>query len=315
MILSNNVSQNEYQLKNYYKMIGNVPELTEPSEHICEYKLRIPLDFWFCRSTGLSLPLISLRYNDVVFDLRLKAFNQVAYLGGEEEGRIGLMEQLQATFGIKLKDVCLYVDYIFLDGDERRRFAQSSHEYLIETVQYATFQDILGSKVNIRLNFSQPCKYAVFFFQPEYYRHNPGGFNKCQWNNFGTRPDKSGQTLSQAVLSLNTINITDTSQPIIYFNYAQPYMFFNRSPTDGQYVHSFGIEPLELQPSGSCNMSRIDNFSINCSFTLDFIDKVNENPLENLGILTGAYAGVYVKSINIIRFMSGMCGLAWQTST
>lgn len=316
MILHNNVTQNEYQLQNYYKMIGNVPELTTPSDSpIRSYKLRIPLNFWFCKSTGLSLPLIALRYNDVIVDLRLRSFSDVAYLGGNEVGYVGLLEQLQAMYGIKLSDVCLYVDYIYLDRDERRRFAQSTHEYLIETVQYATFTDILGSKVNIRLNFTQPCKYVFFFFQPEYYRHNPGGFNKCQWNNFGTEPDKTGQTLYNTVLSLNTINITDTSQPIIYFNYAQPYMFFKRSPTDGQYTYSFALEPTEIQPSGSCNMSRIDNFNISCDFTMNFIEKVNQNPLEDLGVLTGGFAGVYVQTLNILRFMGGMGGLAYTSGS
>ena len=74
----------------------------------------IPLQFWFCRNPGLALPLIALQYHEV------KVILDHTYATGYSNG----------TDPIETND--LWCDYIYLDTDERRRFAQVSHEYLIE---------------------------------------------------------------------------------------------------------------------------------------------------------------------------------------
>ena len=73
----------------------------------------VPLQFWFCRNPGLALPLIALQYHEVNIST------------GEIFTNLVTITQHK-----------LYVDYIYLDTDERRRFAQQSHEYLIEQVQH-----------------------------------------------------------------------------------------------------------------------------------------------------------------------------------
>jgi len=320
MIAYNKITQREYQLKNYYKLIGNVPQLfvlndaPKPS-----YKLIIPLAFWFCKYTGLSLPLIALRYHDVMFNLRLKDLSSVAYVSELPDGMS--LQQAQVKYDINIRNAVLFVDYIFLDSDERRRFAQSTHEYLIETVQYDTFENILGTNANTRLSFAHPCRYMIFFCQPNQYRSNPTGLNKCQWNNFGTTPWKGGQPVDRAFIRLNSTNITDSTQSPLYFNYVVPYYYFRRAPTDGLYVYSFSTDPMEFQPNGTCNFSRIDDVSIEYEFSREFVRLVNqkaycpEDAIRSAGICTGIYIGTYVVAYNIIRIMSGMCGLAFQTST
>lgn len=313
-ILYNKIHLSAYQKKNYYKMIGQVPQLIEFNDGIkpC-YKLIIPLIFWFNRFSGLALPLVSLRYHDVMISLRLKNLSDLFYV--EDAPELGLMPTIQSNYQINICHAQLYVDYIFLDSDERKRFAQSTHEYLIETVQFNEFENIQGNKINTRLNFAHPCKYMIFFCQPNQYRANPTGRNKPQWNNFGTRPDKSGQTAYSIQIKLNYTEITDPTVPVTYYNYAQPYMYFRHSPTDGEYIYSFSIAPMEIQPSGTCNFSRIDDISINYQFSPEFVHLVCQNLFEADGIQTGAYIGTYVMSYNIIRFMSGMAGLAFQNST
>jgi len=310
MILYNNIAINEYQKKNYDEMIGQVPELITFDDKIKpEYKLIIPLQFYFCKYSGLSIPLVALRYHDVLFNLRLKELSELCYV--EDSPGLFDIANLQSMFGIDIISARLYVDYVFLDSDERRRFAQSTHEYLIEIVQYNEFPDILGKQYSAHMTFSQPCKYLVWFCQPNQYRENPTGRNKCQWNNFGINLDKTGFTLDSAFLRLNTYERTDTGQDIKFFNFVQPYVHFRHSPPDGEYVYSFGTNPLEHQPSSTCNMSRIDDFGLIMEFTPEFLQLVAENTINSPGI----YVATYVVSYNIIRFMSGMAGLAFQVST
>ena len=93
----------------------------------------IPLQFWFCKNTGLSLPLIALQYHEVKLNIK---FCNVSGASAE-----------------------VWCDYIFLDTDERRRFAQASHEYLIEQVQYNN-----GAPINntVDLRFNHPIKELVW---------------------------------------------------------------------------------------------------------------------------------------------------------
>jgi hypothetical protein len=61
----------------------------------------------------------------------------------------------------------LYVDYIFLDTDERRKMAQNPHEYLIEQLQFTGDESVGSSSNKIKLNFNHPCKELVWVVQPD----------------------------------------------------------------------------------------------------------------------------------------------------
>ena len=95
--------------------------------------VQVPLNFWFCRNPGLALPLIALQYHEV----------KLKFTWGSGGGTTATV----------------WCDYIYLDTDERRRFAQVSHEYLIEQVQKETFTDGAGDK---KLNFNHPVKELIW---------------------------------------------------------------------------------------------------------------------------------------------------------
>jgi len=312
MILFNRLFKNQYQLKNYDILIGNVPQLfTFDANPKASYTLLIPLQFWFCRHNGLALPLVALRYHDILFTLKYKDLSRLAFV--ENDPALLDMANIQVKYGINIVSAQLFVDYVYLDSDERRRFAQSTHEYLIEIVQFLEIPNLNGKQQNLHLNFAHPTKFIIWFAQPNQYRFNPTGRNRCQWNNFGTEPDKTGYTMQQTYIRLNSYERTDPNLDVIYFNYVEPYIYFRHSPTDGLNVYTFAAKPMELQPSSTCNLSRIDDLGLVIVFTDNFINLVNSNMIE--GILDGAFVGVYVYSYNIIRIMSGMAGLAFQTST
>ena len=68
-----NINANQPSFK---KMIGDIPDLTNFTDGKPSYKIYIPLQFWFCRSSANALPLVSLQYSDVKINVSLKPWNE-----------------------------------------------------------------------------------------------------------------------------------------------------------------------------------------------------------------------------------------------
>ena len=120
--------------------------------------LYIPLQFWFCRNPGLAIPLIALQYHEVRINVDFETWQNSIYY----ESTVGVAANASAQ---SLAAASLYVDYVYLDTEERRRFAQNSHEYLIEQVQYTGAESITSSSNKIQLNFNHPVKELFWVIQ------------------------------------------------------------------------------------------------------------------------------------------------------
>ena len=120
--------------------------------------LYIPLQFWFCRNPGVAIPLIALQYHEVRINVDFETWQNCQYF--EEE--LGLPAPAPAQ---SLAAASLYVDYVYLDTEERRRFAQQTHEYLIEQLQFTGAESITSSSNKIQLNFNHPVKELVWVCQ------------------------------------------------------------------------------------------------------------------------------------------------------
>ena len=197
----------------------------------------------------------------------------------------------------------LWVDYIFLDTDERRRFAQLSHEYLIEQLQF-TGSDTVSAGSNslksIRMNFNHPCKELIWVIKP-----TPAGDNRqtIYWNNFTDRNTDNQYVLAKNPVTLAKIQLNGNDRFAerkgSYFSLVQPYQHHEHTPNNfntGINVYSFAIKPEEHQPSGTLNMSRIDTAILDV--------KVNTNVSGNINI--------YAVNYNVLRILSGMGGLAYS---
>jgi len=149
------------QERGYAKMIGDVPELTSVTTgSMNAYQMYIPLQFWFNRHNGLALPLIALQYHDVRVTLKFRdALACVNYAGTVAPQLANLMA-----------DSYLLIDYVYLDSEERKRFAQASHEYLIEQLQFTGSESLTAASNKYRLNFNHPSKYLVW--APHLERYN-----------------------------------------------------------------------------------------------------------------------------------------------
>jgi hypothetical protein len=228
----------------------------------------VPLQFWFCRNPGLALPLIALQYHEV---------------------KIILDHEVLTSLGSGATNK-LWADYIYLDTDERRRFAQVSHEYLIEQVQEQNVTQ--GSSSNVDIEFNHPVKFLALS---------------------GTIDTAGSMALSPPVSSGTVqlkLNGHDRFAERDYRYFSRTQVWENFSGTGGLdsvsvasqgrlndsiLVYSFALKPEEHQPSGTCNFSRIDNAQL-----------VTSAPRANVPQV------LYAVNYNVLRIMSGMGGLAYS---
>ena len=302
--LSNSASHDE----GYQRLVGNITKLTtnratsEATGNIEEQVLYIPLQFWFCRNPGLALPLIALQYHEVKINVEFEKLSNLLIVSAPGDP----YDPANALTPIgQLNDTSLWVDYIFLDTDERRRFAQLSHEYLIEQLQFPGEETISTKTNKIRLNFNHPVKELVWVVQKKTCNENMQHFN------YSDRIDSSpalshyatGNKMLQGVIEnivgvqqgggevpLKLSDNVDTGSNTCdkakiqlngqdrfsqrsgdYFNFVQPYNHHTRTPHTGINVYSFALKPEEHQPSGTCNFSRIDNANLFLTVTSNTI--------------------------------------------
>ena len=152
----NELTQTSGHQAGYSTMVGNVPRLVQSSiDATPSITLYVPLRFWFNRNVGLALPLIALQYHDVKLNLQLANKTDCFWASGATRAPGDLL------------DVSLWVDYIYLDTDERRRFAQASHEYLIEQLQFNGDMPINSSIEQLKMAFNHPVKEVIWTIQKD----------------------------------------------------------------------------------------------------------------------------------------------------
>ena len=275
-------------------------------------KVYLPLIFFFNRNPGLALPLIALQYHEVRLDFDLTSdFDEY----------------------IRPSSFKVYANYIYLDTEERRRFAQKGHEYLIEQVQH-TGTDTLSSGSNQkRLSFNHPVKELVWCLSQSTKDHNNlWNFTKLI---SGVAAPQASTDIANATAAASTLaaldfdagncpkllattsstawdedactNMTDMKlvlngqdrfkeQGSKYFNSVQPYNHHSGSPMPGIYSYSFALKPEEHQPTGTCNFSRIDNAQVAIT----------------AGSGTNVTLNMFAVNYNVLRIQSGMGGLAFS---
>jgi len=163
-------------------------QVCAPRNALPETTLYIPLQFWYCRNPGLALPLIALQYHEVKINLDLRPIDECLWAFSALSGTDG--KKVTAAYAQSLVAASLYVDYVFLDTDERRRMAQNPHEYLIEQLQFTGDESIGSSSNKIKLNFNHPVKELIFVVQPDENVDYCSSLeaNTCLNNVFGAQP-------------------------------------------------------------------------------------------------------------------------------
>jgi len=409
--------------RGYDIMIGNTTDLTTLSQKHDEAILYIPLKFFNNKNDGLAIPLIALQYHEVKLNFEFAKLDSC----------LNRTSNFSVPTNLTVSQASLYVDYVYLDTEERKRFAQAQHEYLIEQVQFTGSESVNSLQQKFRLNFNHPCKalywtlqlgrytsgqtflaydaknidntrleatkravlalaqysgnnlvlttgisgdvagivnpfaskYQAFFnrIQPIAITTDPVMENITilgelltldeisspvsslslynttahsssdvtlfdrtgntipsvsdgvaildvvvkQSDNYGTYLNKSGNPIYKVLLQLNGHD-RFSERDGNYFNYVQPYQHHSNTPTDGLNMYSFALNPEEHQPSGTCNMSRIDNATLN----LTFGKSANDQTFKSSYLSADSNISIFATNYNVLRIMSGMGGLAYS---
>ena len=269
----------------------------------------LPLVFFFNRNPGLYLPLIALQYHEVRIDIDL-ASDFDTFLN-------------KSVFKV-------WANYVYLDTEERRRFAQKGHEYLIEQVQHTGTDTVDASATKqVRLSYNHPVKELVWCFSNTAAKSSLWNFtaknlvtevalesdqtadnldSNCYVpiSNLGT-PMYATKLSSEAYTEenagqLETFKLVLNGQDRFkeqkgkYFNQVQAYNHHSGCPAPGVYSYSFALKPEEHQPTGTCNFSRIDNAQVAVKMAA--------------GTATSMH--MFATNYNVLRIQSGMGGLAFS---
>lgn len=194
------------------------------------------------------------------------------------------------------KDTVLLVNFVYLDEEERYKFAQTKHDYLIERLYYTPSVQIDSSNTKIKLNIDQPCKLIVWVPRLRYIAESN------DWTNYTDNHQRDPATgnpigapliLKERIMLNSGDRTTDSNHQ--YYEYIQSYTYSDNSLPHGVGMYSFALFPLNVQPSGTTNMSQIE--------LIELAMRMNRSVSQNNVALIRVYALCY----NILRINNGLC--------
>lgn len=299
----------------YYEMIGKSENKFNLVNKDAQ-NLFIPLQFWFCKNKGLALPLIALQTHEVRIYVSFREITELIISSVQSKDKDDPLNKYFELFTkeLKIDHASIFFDYIFLEDEERRRFAKNKHEYLIEQLQVSAHSlysnglmetsdglKIRKSDVNHRvsLDFNHPVKELIWVIQnSNVLTKRPYGGN--EWFNFSDKEynidSNYNDPLVNAKIMLEGKDRCEL-RSAEYYRIVQPYQRHTNVPNNFIYVYSFCFNPEEHQPSGTCNFSRIDNKHLVVELSKELIDP----------IIT-----VFAVNYNILQIEGGMAGIAYS---
>jgi len=261
-------------------------------------KLMIPLQFWFCKNSGNYLPLIALQYHQVRVVVKIRPLQELFYV--DMSGISGETCTIRATTKGEAPSFQMWGDFVYLDIEERRKFVEVAHEYLIEQIQYTPMLPAMGSssRFTARMDFNHPIKEFIWVVQRDLMRQTHEHFNWSSFSMFDSSGSPQDNMLS-AVFQFDGQDRFD-ERTNTYFRIIQPYQHHTCTPVDSFiYLYSLALRPEDIQPSGTVNASRLDSIVLNMEMNQD----VSRGD---------CMVRVYARNLNIFRVVSGYGGMMFK---
>ena len=293
----NELTQTAGHQAGYANLVGNVPKLVQSTTgDVPSVILYIPLQFWFNRNPGLALPLLALQNSQVKLTIQLASYSDIT--------QAGTITDDNNEFSCKL-----YIDYYYLDNDERRRFNQLTHEYLIEQVQYNNGVSITNADVNknknVEIQFDRPVKELIWV-------NSKSGNKTFDYSNssaelsFTAKLFVNGQDRfmerheNYFRLVQNKNCHTNIPRTTVYRVSQNGVISSANGKSDNYnqfiYTYSFALYPENLQPSGHCNFSRIERSTLQINY--DSVD-------------TNYTLKIFAVNYNVLRIAGGTASLVY----
>jgi hypothetical protein len=310
---SNDTAQNIEVINSYNRLKGNYTlcfsgtQQSNTNDHNTEYTKRLyyPLKFWFNKNPGQYLPMVSLFKHKVslLFDFADK--NKV----------IGNSANI-TTFSMSAK---LFGEFYFLDKSEKTRFAQSNHEYLIEQVQLNNKDRIITPIVtapttetvlqDYDLNFNHPIKYIAWVVVNEGTAGSNRGQGPCYFVSL-TNSSVYGDDGDNGKVELLLEGVTrEIEMPMIYYTRYLPSKLLKAVPIlDRIGFYSFALNPLDPEPSGTCNFSKLYNKNIKMIFGNNQAIEI-DNGVETALSRKDLY--IYAVNYNVLTITNGMAAIRY----
>ena len=308
----------------YNKMVGNNSELNEPVITNNEKYLYIPLPFWFQNNYGLAVPLIALQFNNIQIKIKFRKLIDSIFINIPDVNSFtnnNLRNKiadliLSKTINIFTSqiEITMLLEYVYLDVIERKKFAQSSHEYLITQVQEVTFNNISPFISNFELNFFHCCKTIFWSANQLKYINNVTGQNIY---------DKYSTSLYQPIYNINNDSYINYLKLLYNSNYLFNVNTFieglnviNTSPINNDFYIA-DVKTSLIQAGKYINYT-ISPF-ISSKLTLDGVSLISQNsPYFNYLQVYNYYKNTPELGINVYSFSlnptesqpSGSCNLS-----
>jgi len=284
----------------YNEMVGHWDVYGPPPVDVSGgLSLTIPLRFWFCNTIGAALPLIALQAHPIRIIMHLRPFQELWWSTSLCPSPSQVCPIITP---VSISRFQMFGDYVYLDVDERRRFAATEHEYLIDQLQIAPVQSIPAgiSNLSVPLYFNHCCKEFIWVVQETrmQYAH--------EWFNFSSALQYTcvESTPTQDLLATGILRLDGYDRfykrTAPYFRLTQPFQHHTVVPVPPVYIYlySFSLKPEQEQPSGSLNCSKIDDITMGLTF----------NPLQLTNDRTVQF---YATNYNVLRIVGGLGGLAF----
>jgi hypothetical protein len=265
------------------------------------FDIYIPIKLFFNKDYSLSLPIISIKHQVVIIKLNINTLSKLIYTDYT-------LNDIQSK--IKISNIKLLTNFIYLDQDERLKFANSNHEYLIEQTNQIQYKNIKKNDIDLELNINNPTKYIIWTNQKESDINNYNIHNEYSstltydlTDSYPNITSNKNNTILSSYLQLNGV---DRSIPYdsIYYNYVVPYEHKLSSCNDGINIYSFSLNPNDLQPSGSCNFSKLNKKFLKITLNNDFLNRLSDDDY--------IISNVFSTNYNILKFRKGMASLAFS---
>lgn len=275
--------------KRLEEMIGHTPfpnrlQLVLDSQR--NRRLYVPIPFYFTQHSGNALPLVSLQFHTLQVHVHFAPLEKLIQVSDCDVLVVRCCDGQPLTAN-DMRSV-LDTTYVYLDKEERDRFAVGCFQQLITQVQHYSMVGNVSEQLTAQLNFNHPTLELIWAVQRQCQAAANNTFNYS--GAFGRDP------IRRAKLLVN--NLSRFEREAEYFRLVQPYQHHTNIPHGFIYCYSFALFPEDCQPTGSLNFSRIDNVEFSVCLQPEIA-------------ATSVNMMIFGRSFNIVRYKEGLAGILY----